>query len=73
MARSNGNDAVAENGDCLSLRVSGIDGPDPRVLDDEVSGWFRLRADTQRANQNDGELQETLHHFSSRGKPRLYA
>ncbi len=45
LARSDGNNAVPENSNRLSLGSRRIDGPDAHVLDDEVGCWLGLRED----------------------------
>jgi hypothetical protein len=66
LPRSDGNDAVAEDGNRLSLGEGRIDGPDVRVLDDEVRGRFSLREAARHASKNEGDLHETPLHFFSR-------
>jgi hypothetical protein len=65
LACSNRNDTVAEDSNHLSLRLRRIDGPDMRILDDEVRGRLSLREDAERASENNNELQGTAFHFSS--------
>jgi hypothetical protein len=62
LASSDGNNAVAQNGNRIGFGSRRIDRPDVRILDDEVGGGPGLPTQTNPASEKPSDREETFFH-----------